>query len=525
MQGKLDVIVQKGYLPAELPPPFSTESLVHHLPLLRKLLDQLDERQSECGLHSIPKKGGGRRNVYIPNPRQHIQLSRALAIQVAYYKAAPAQRSYRSLSRIAKAQTRAYKPRFHFSELQKQRVLLSTGSRYLLQLDIEQFYESISTSRVAEVLQAMPPELQKLSRKQLLKTNIPNLLKLSNTGRTTGIPVGPDTSFLIAEMVGTAIDKRIQDELPSAKGIRYIDDFYFYVKDEEEAGHITHVVEDILDSFDLKLNDSKRQLLPMPERIVAGWSSQLRAYDYSKSGVSAQQMELLRYYSDVSDLFHQYPGESVMKFGVSRISNLYVHKANWPLYEALLLRSAMADPRTLAVINRILFTYADKFDYALNKEKISSTLSQIVIQYGREGSGFETAWAIWTCLTLRVDVSEEAAGVIAKMDDPVVALLALDLIDQGFMKAEHSFTERWKTRMTGDDLYGPYWLVAYQAAVNEWLPVSEDYMQQDVFFDQLRSWNVHFYDPDPTQYYLPILQHAEDEEPAEQDDDFIFFEY
>jgi hypothetical protein len=66
-----------------------------------------------------------------------------------------------------------------------------------------------------------------------------NLLDLrvrnAQDGQTIGLPVGPDTSRLLAEIVGTAVDKAVQTALRgkrnwSAKqrgGMRFVDDFIY----------------------------------------------------------------------------------------------------------------------------------------------------------------------------------------------------------------------------------------------------------------------------------------------------------
>ncbi|WP_284641981.1 RNA-directed DNA polymerase [Paenibacillus silviterrae] len=523
MQGKLEDIIKKGYFPAELPPPFSTEMLVHFLPSIRKLLDKLEERQSCSVRYSIPKRGEDRRDVYIPNPRQQIQLSRAVAVMLPYYNLNNKKESnFMSLSTVMEARTRALKTKSSFSELQIQRVLLSTESQFLLQLDIEKFYESITIGKISEMLTKYPHK--ELKNKKLKLDQLPNLLMNTNSRREQGLTVGPDTSLLIAEMLAEEIDEKIICEIPNVKGIRYIDDFYFYLKDREAAETLVQKVKEILDSFHLSINPFKTKIIPLPERILSSWSSKFKKFDEAKSNVYEQKFELLRYFSDLADLFHQHPEESVTKFGVSKISKVYIHRENWDLYEAFLLRCALADPRALPIICRILFTYADKFDYNLDISKISDTMSQIVIKYSLEGAGFEVAWALWTCLSLSIEVNNIASEPLAQMDDPIVALLALDLVEQGLLPDCASLKRRWENKMTEDALYGPYWILVYEAAVKGWLTTSFDQVQKDPFFGMLLKWEISFYDREPTEYYLGIEAVELDEDQAGLDD-LMFFEY
>ncbi len=50
--------------------------------------------------------------------------------------------------------------------------------------------------------------------------------------------------------------------------------------------------------------------------------------------------------------------------------------------------------------------------------------------------------------------------------------------------------------MTPDELRGNNWLLAYEAAIESWLPSigTVDHISTDPFFDSLRSGGVSFYD-------------------------------
>jgi hypothetical protein len=50
-----------------------------------------------------------------------------------------------------------------------------------------------------------------------------------------GLPVGPDTSFVLAELIGARIDQDLQNEIPRLRGVRYVDDFHLYFDSRAEA--------------------------------------------------------------------------------------------------------------------------------------------------------------------------------------------------------------------------------------------------------------------------------------------------
>ena len=57
-------------------------------------------------------------------------------------------------------------------------------------------------------------------------------------GQTLGIPIGPDASRVISELIGVALDRSIQNSEPSLNGIRFIDDFFFFADTASEAENL-----------------------------------------------------------------------------------------------------------------------------------------------------------------------------------------------------------------------------------------------------------------------------------------------
>ena len=81
----------------------------------------------------------------------------------------------------------------------------SVGTRYLLKTDIARFYPSIYTHSVPSALHGKAAARADKKYK-LLGNRIDLWLRETQDKQTGGIPIGPDTSFLIGEILGTALD-------------------------------------------------------------------------------------------------------------------------------------------------------------------------------------------------------------------------------------------------------------------------------------------------------------------------------
>jgi len=96
--------------------------------------------------------------------------------------------------------------------------------------------------------------------------------------QTLGIPVGPETSDLIAEVIGAAIDEQIQNNIPNLVGIRYVDDFYLYFATRAEAEEALAKLIATAREFELELNQTKTEIIELPESLEPRWKTELRSF-------------------------------------------------------------------------------------------------------------------------------------------------------------------------------------------------------------------------------------------------------
>jgi hypothetical protein len=139
--------------------------------------------------------------------------------------------------------------------------------------------------------------------------------------------------------------------------------------------------------------------------------------------------------------------------------------------------------------------YYSRKDYQVDKNKLRDALAEISSYHARFRQGFEVAWALWIGRLFDIVLPDVIWSGICSVDDPVVALLSLDLRDKGL--ADKISTELWAQHMSAEHLYTENWLVAYEALQKGWLPSLDgrDYAADDDFFGLLAHHGVVFYDP------------------------------
>ncbi|MBD2490321.1 RNA-directed DNA polymerase [Aulosira sp. FACHB-615] len=496
-----DALLRCGYFPHELPPPFQTTSLGKAItPQISSLSHpfiydpKFNKPVSKLSRFNLARAGTLRRILSIPNPINYVQLAHIISSdwqQIIQH----IHQSTLSLSKpIQKSGNLRAVQRFKgFNELPEIRAIERTNCRYLLTADINAFYPSIYTHSIPWAFHTKDSAKSQRRYNQLLGNKLDTLIRNAQDQQTKGIPIGTDTSLIIAESILTVVDQKLKNKFPSIRGFRYVDDYELCFWSFAEAEAALFILQELLTEFELQLNPSKTRIVELPQRIERQWVTELRIFEF-REGTQAQHTDIIQYFDQAFDLWADHHEEAVLKYAVSRTQSITIPRKNWSLYEALLLKCSLAEAGTLPIVIEQLKRYLEG-GYQLNQDLICETFARIVELHAPRGHGSEVAWVIWGSLILKLPISEKTANIIVTMDDSVVALLALDAKSKGIISTTVDFN-LWSQYMTSDELYGCNWLLCYQAFKNNWLPSKDgkNYLIEDPEFSFLSSHNVQFYD-------------------------------
>ena len=491
----IEKLVVDGYFAEELIPPLTSKDLGPLLPAILPLLDSYDpitgnnKVYSRCSNFSIPKAGGYRRAISIPNPLHQIRISDTILSNWAVLQTLT-DRSQISGSKLVSGGSRALgKP--SFDDFINQRITRSVGCRYLLKIDISRFYNSIYTHSIPWAIHTKAIAKGLRRRSQLYGNALDEDCRKMMDGQTVGIPVGPDTSRVISEVILSAIDEKLRAQLPDFSGIRIIDDYYLYFKnlgDVEVAKELTHK---IMAEFELELNPSKDIIHQIPEVIEAQWYADLKLFRFSDFP-SAQRKQLISYFDMVIGHAKNYPDDSVISYAISKVRNLVIHRNNFEILQSLMLNCLHLEPKTISILSEIFHFYS-RVRYPLINEKIKYALQEFISFHLDLGNEFEVFWAMWTMKLLRLKVDKNVAQKITQSTNSVIILIYLHMRNSRLISKRINISA-WDSLLTKDNLYSEHWLVAYEAKVRGWLSSADNYIDDDPFFKLLADNQVRFYD-------------------------------
>lgn len=493
-------LIARGYFPRELPPPFKTTTFASFA--TEEISSQQPKKISKLYSHSNVRYGSLRRKLGIPNPASFLSLATLISSQWDNIQ------SITQSSRLSKSKpiytplpgrTRSISPSLFFSDLPRERARNRAIGRYALQTDISQFYQSIYTHSIPWAIHGKGIAKLQKNNSDLFGNNLDKIVRSSQDGQTMGIPIGPDTSLVVAELILCTLDveiKRLIDDFCSSpyRGFRYSDDYELIFLKRSEAESALSIIQQVLSDFELSINPDKTRIIELPCALDDSWVLELSNYKFS-SKKTVQMQDIVRYFDSAFQVFRKFSKKPVLKYAVARIGNFNdLHRDNWPLLESLLLQVIEVDPGTIRDALSIIRAKQNK-NWPIDLDSLEESLNVQIIKHAPLKHSSEVAWIIWAVIVFQLSIHEEAAKEISKTKDSVVAILALDAQEKGRIPTGIN-TFIWEGLLTKTELYEDQWLFSYEANYKDYLPTAHDYVSEDAWFCKLKQNGVTFYDQD-----------------------------
>jgi hypothetical protein len=493
---ELQDLLAKGYFPVQLPTGFSTKQLAANLSHIQAPWDaELAKKNSVLSLgerFSVARSSYSRRITSIINPVSFYGLARDICeywprIQ-EHYETSEISRSIPGPGGSLRAIDLT-----KFTDLYEERVRQSAGARYALVTDISSYFPTVYTHTIPWALHTKA--VAKTNKKKTAQ-HFGNILDGrcmgTQDGQTVGLPIGPDTSHIIAEIIGVSIDKAIHEELGAwPKGFRYVDDFTFFFNRREEAERALAVIIKCVSSFELQINASKTRIVEVRELVQESWKYSLKKLQIS--AMIRQQKDDIHYYFEMLfSLESRFKDESLVKYGLKQLSSTIIKIPNWPIAEAYLLKCGYGFPNTLQVITQILATY-HHHGYPLNLTAITDFCSNLLESASAANHHSETAWLLWLSKEIGITLKASLIEQVLRVESSVCSLIALDLYHSGYVD-DLIDVSSLQALVSPGALYGTQWLMAYEGGRRRWLGNADlSFIQGHPCFGVLLAAGVGFY--------------------------------
>lgn len=546
-------LIERGYFPKELPPPFDTADLAADIAntlavwttefenntqinspnfALSKNTGETDQdfktrkkthrghfvskyNSSKATVYSISKGKLSRRFLQIPNPKHFSILSDKIVSRWADYETIFKLSEYSQSYPIPETTSEKRSvSTFSKSVAEFRNSLLKTSIDKLIEVrvDISKFYPTIYTHSVAWALLGKDKAKQYFKQKDNIEAliaigdadaerykyaeSVDMAIRACQRRQSIGIPIGPDTSHIIAEIVACRIDGILKTRFGSIglKACRYYDDYYLYVSSKDEADKVLKGLQLILSEFQLEINEAKVKIREFPFAFEDEFTTSLHSFDFKKTN---QTNSIKHYFSMLWAFAERNPKKTdwIFKYAlrIFEFSTIVIQKNSWKVLEDLLIKTALVEPAILDILTRIFITYNLYLDTD-SKEKLKRLVNAVIKEHCAVRHNFEMAWALWIAKTFEIEIEEQSANDIIATRDSVSNLILLDLINNSTLVKGSPKVADLEAEFKDDILMTENWLLAYESVKKGWLTPSEtNLLENNLFFKILKEKNVEFY--------------------------------
>jgi hypothetical protein len=493
----LNRLLRRGYLPKELPPPFGSES--YGAALRTAPTEFADGKLSLLCPHNLARPGMLRRVLGIPNPVAFHSFASVMLGGWAQVQAVISASPYTITAPQSHSSDRRALVPAGKADRGDARARHSASSRYVVFADVSQWYPSVYSHSIAWALHGKAYSKQHKKAKNLGNSLDKKLTALQD-GQSVGIPIGPDISLALGELVLSACDADVATALAgtSVNGFRYFDDYELFAGSRSDADRAVTELQKALATYQLTLNPHKFDVVELPLPVEEDWVSAVKRIDDVRSSPpSSEKSDLLLLFDEAFRQAKKNPSHPVLKYAIGRfVTSAFewrqrVSETNWLLFQRLLLQTALAEPGTLEKVTALL-SWEKSRGRSLDEPNVTNALNLLVGEAAQSGHSSEVAWGLFAAAKLGVKMTPAVTRLVSDMADDVVAITALDAQDRGVFPTPLD-TSLWRTWMTKSELYGEHWLAAYEAYEHGWLVTTPDYIAGDTAFAHLRANDVRFY--------------------------------
>jgi len=412
-------LLRIGYFPENLPPPFHSEQIAQFFSGNPGAYLSDPKRPLRAAIYNASKRGSSRRTFSAIHPTTAHDLAEFLQKHQSELDALFAKNSSSlSVPRHTPDGERAIEIASH-NQLEVERLARLSGYRFIAKTDISRFYHSIYTHSVSWAFhgKAASKKAKKSTATDVYFNRLDFIIRQGQDGQTIGIPVGPDASRYVAELICTSIDTDFFNRLggDDVRFIRHVDDVWIGAQSHSDVERALWLYRNCLREFELDINESKTRIYSADFRFTDAWPTDVASrIEGALAAADSRRNERLRAALEYAfDMAVSSGDDGVLKYAIRQLDSSDHEWDEWSVLQPFLMRCAIHLGHTIDYAVRVLVwrkLVKDDVDELRWKAIVSSLLDR----HGRLGNDSEVCWLLFAANILQMDVPDEIALTVVQ---------------------------------------------------------------------------------------------------------------
>lgn len=501
---RLTRLLDRGFYPVELPPPFKTKNF-------SSLIGSFAPSDNYFGSTTFFDGAtfrGPLRTFGVVNPVNYFLLSRFIsdnwASIASVYRLSGSSGSRPKFPALS-ADGRAIDTASLAAKRQNQRHIASAYP-VILSLDINRFYGSIYTHSLPWSVLGKD-EAKRRHRSRSLSGHwsdtLDKFVRNCNQQQTVGLPIGPDTSRIISELILAQVDHELVSngsKLSSAQIYHNIDDYQIGCLSVGEAEDAQSRFVRTISRYELRINDFKTSI---DHGVAFAPSNFQRHFDAVTRQTGSSFVELL--FEILYSQIQIHPNTNVVGYALKRFSRNLAKNPERDLVREYLQRLLFATPHQARWILPLLLGI---YSVCGQNSEIKRIVHWGIETSARRNDVGSLLWFLYAAIFLRISLPSTICSHCIGLSNELVDLMLF----HGRVEALFSFNPvEIRRRYRSSDFKSPAWLPIYEIERRGWdtstsfskLGSVDDYGS---YYSRVRSENVEFYLTDPDRYTVQAFE-------------------
>lgn len=510
---RLKRLISHGYFAPELPPCFVSEDLARFRKTIWRDIqavegESIDQLVTQTCWFNFPRFGRNDRRHGVINPISYLAIAKIVADNFVQLRSTARRRSGMSASPLVFdwSGTRAIL-RPNIDLLDDFRLDLASRRETFVSVDIRAFYHSIYSHTIPWAVRG-----KACAKSDRFSDHYANKLdrycRNAQDQQTIGLPVGPDTSRVIGEIVASAIDERLRQEtgVTAQDASRYVDDFTISSSDGLSDGALIAATRRAASEFELDLNHDKSAIVPTSTYLGNGWKHVARGHLPSPP---YELDDFKRFFYEVARLVQELPNTNVEKWALQNARSAFRNAdgKDWGILQSHLVNAYRRNNTLVSLFVEVLIerhlTHGD-----INTKRIREFLDHRIPALALEDRTGELIWLIFLMVVLELKIDAHRFERLYSLEEPMCAILLSLAATRDLLIGEID-QRYWNNSLTGNGLRGPMWLYSYEGPrLNLVENPSTDHISGDPYFLPLLKKKVGFLSIDADLRSITNSMHA-----------------
>lgn len=462
----VDSVLRFGVLPENLPAPISTNEIASHYQNAQGSYIVTARARGSLSHYSASKRGGQRRLFGLPHPT-YVHDQGAFLVRHWETISSILGEALGSLStpNFMPGGPRSVRITPH-SELPRARLKAFSRFRYCAITDVARCYPSIYTHAIPWAINGR--EQAKADTRNYSSTVFGNrldfILRQAQDAQTVGIPVGPDTSRVVAELLLSAVDKHFLSRYSSSKPVylRHVDDYWIGGNTVDDCERHLQNLRAALREFELDLNDLKTRVVEANRTLGETWPSDFERWLKRSFGIGlfARDYDPIATLANIIDRANRENDDGMIRHAIRKLDENRLWDRGWEVLEHFLAHCAMHFPHSFDYVARVII-WRIRTEKPYNKELWKEVTTTFAHQASALGKDAEALWALWLARELKMKIPRSLSDSLISHTKPLVLGFLAHMFAHGRTR-DRELGTKLATAVIGNPYCGTAWPLALE---------------------------------------------------------------